>query len=159
MEEVDAFDQLDRLPESLSEEMNSIAGSSASKVLDMHYVMEKVAEVVQSDTRRAENDEDCVHEGKSGSLALFQELCHEYFNCPKGATLSGNSQYLPSFAKEIQEKVFDPFFTTKRSLGGTGLGLSVSAGIVKEHNGVIDIESKPGSGTKVVVSFPTVDST
>lgn len=48
----------------------------------------------------------------------------------------------------------DPFFTTKRENGGTGLGLSVSANIVKEHGGKLDFESQPGSGTKVTLTLP-----
>ena len=48
----------------------------------------------------------------------------------------------------------DPFFTTKRETGGTGLGLSVSASIVKEHNGSLDFASDPGSGTIVTLILP-----
>ncbi|HXE96311.1 MAG TPA: transporter substrate-binding domain-containing protein [Dongiaceae bacterium] len=48
----------------------------------------------------------------------------------------------------------DPFFTTKRESGGTGLGLSVSATIVKEHNGVLAFDSTPGSGTTVTLTLP-----
>jgi polar amino acid transport system substrate-binding protein len=48
----------------------------------------------------------------------------------------------------------DPFFTTKRESGGTGLGLSVSAGIVKEHSGTMHFETVPGKGTKVFLTFP-----
>jgi len=56
--------------------------------------------------------------------------------------------------REVQERVFDPFFTTRLSAGGTGLGLSVSRGIVMDHGGVIEIESAPGAGTMVTVSLP-----
>jgi polar amino acid transport system substrate-binding protein len=55
---------------------------------------------------------------------------------------------------EVLGQITDPFFTTKRNLGGTGLGLSVSAGIVKEHNGSMHFDSEPGRGTIAVVSFP-----
>ncbi|HEY6839238.1 MAG TPA: transporter substrate-binding domain-containing protein, partial [Geobacteraceae bacterium] len=48
----------------------------------------------------------------------------------------------------------DPFFTTKREIGGTGLGLSVSAGIVKEHGGTLDFDSAPGAGTTVELRLP-----
>jgi two-component system NtrC family sensor kinase len=48
----------------------------------------------------------------------------------------------------------DPFFTTKRDSGGTGLGLSVSANIVKEHGGLLAFHSEPGAGTTVSLSLP-----
>jgi PAS domain S-box-containing protein len=50
-------------------------------------------------------------------------------------------------------KVFDPFFTTKRPGGGTGLGLTISLAIVKEHGGAIDVESSAG-GTAFQVVLP-----
>ncbi|MBI4849034.1 MAG: hypothetical protein HY808_10755 [Nitrospirae bacterium] len=51
-------------------------------------------------------------------------------------------------------KVFDPFFSTKEVGGGTGLGLSLCFGIINQHNGEIDIESRKGPGTTVTVSLP-----
>ncbi|MFH0781417.1 MAG: transporter substrate-binding domain-containing protein [Pseudomonadota bacterium] len=53
-------------------------------------------------------------------------------------------------------RLTDPFFTTKRELGGTGLGLSVSAGIVKEHSGALEFQSTPGFETIVTLRLPIV---
>ncbi len=57
-------------------------------------------------------------------------------------------------APENITRLTDPFFTTRRESGGTGLGLSVSATIVKEHNGLLEFESTPGSGTTVTLTLP-----
>jgi polar amino acid transport system substrate-binding protein len=50
----------------------------------------------------------------------------------------------------------DPFFTTRRAAGGTGLGLSVSAGIVKDHHGKLEFRSAPGTGTTAILTLPAM---
>jgi PAS domain S-box-containing protein len=52
------------------------------------------------------------------------------------------------------KQIFDPFFTTKRHQGGTGLGLSIAYGIIKEHQGRIEVESKVGLGTTFCIYIP-----
>ena len=52
------------------------------------------------------------------------------------------------------KNLFEPFFTTKPPGEGTGLGLSVSYTLIKEHKGTIDVESQPGGGTTFTVVIP-----
>ena len=61
-----------------------------------------------------------------------------------------------SIPRENLDKIFDPFFTTKETGEGTGLGLSVSYGIIKKHKGEILVSSEPGTGTQVSVYLPAV---
>jgi PAS domain S-box-containing protein len=56
--------------------------------------------------------------------------------------------------RAVLPKIFDPFFTTKKIGQGTGLGLSVSYGIISDHKGNIDVESEPGAGTTFIITLP-----
>jgi len=59
---------------------------------------------------------------------------------------------------ETLRHVFEPFFTTKQPGRGTGLGLSMAYGTVKNHGGGIDIKSTPGQGTKITILLPALVS-
>lgn len=59
---------------------------------------------------------------------------------------------------EIREKIFNPFFTTKEPGKGTGLGLAMVYGIIKEHKGLVDVKSALGKGTTFEIYLPTADS-
>lgn len=58
----------------------------------------------------------------------------------------------PGISRKEQSKIFEPFFSTKSN--GTGLGLSVSYGIVRNHQGNISVQSRPGEGTQFIVKIP-----
>ena len=60
----------------------------------------------------------------------------------------------PGMPPEVQAKIFEPFFTTKPAGEGTGLGLSLSRGIIQEHGGTIGVETARGAGTTFIIELP-----
>lgn len=62
----------------------------------------------------------------------------------------------PGIPEDVKSRIFDPFFTTKPVGVGTGLGLSLSHGIIERHGGRISVESQAGQGTTFVIELPLV---
>lgn len=63
----------------------------------------------------------------------------------------------PGMSPEITSRVFEPFFTTKPRGEGTGMGLAVVHGIVKDHGGSITLESAPGAGSVFHIDLPAIE--
>lgn len=82
-----------------------------------------------------------------GVLTVSTEVDRETGSCSVTIGDSGSG-----ISADVQKKLFTPFFTTKPS--GTGLGLAVSYGIVKDRTGDIRVESTPGEGAAFVVVLP-----
>lgn len=96
---------------------------------------------------RAKNSETKVFHIKAGTVDRQgrQYLRLEFFDNGIG------------IRQEDLGKIFDPFFTTRRDKGGTGLGLSLSFGIIREFGGTIVVESEEGNYTRFIVDLPTID--
>ncbi|MCG6930235.1 MAG: GAF domain-containing protein [Desulfofustis sp.] len=63
----------------------------------------------------------------------------------------------PGIGKKERDKIFEPFFSTKSK--GTGLGLAVSYGIIRNHHGEISLQSHPGKGTRFIITIPVSQDT
>jgi sigma-B regulation protein RsbU (phosphoserine phosphatase) len=117
--------------------------------------LEAVAEAV------APNDEAIAGKVvvKSGTADLREpQIGYEIVPAGRYATLSVSDDGCGIEPQEVG-RVFEPFFTKKRvnETSGSGLGLAIVHGVVKEHEGFIDVASTPGAGTTISLYFPLVD--
>ena len=62
----------------------------------------------------------------------------------------------PGIPQEMVDKIYDPFFTTKRPGGGSGLGLTICLGVIKDHGGRIEVQTSEGAGTTFRVFLPAI---
>src|SRR6266545_1605546 len=83
---------------------------------------------------------------KGGNLILMAEDVGDSVVISVGDTGTG-------MAPEVKSRIFDPFFTTKGK-AGMGLGLAVSFGIIRRHEGSVEVDSEVGVGTKFRISLP-----
>lgn len=88
---------------------------------------------------------------KGGTLTLLAEDVDESVVISVGDTGTG-------MAPEVKSRIFDPFFTTKGK-AGMGLGLAVSFGIIRRHEGSVEVESEVGAGTKFKIILPKAQLT
>lgn len=84
---------------------------------------------------------------KEGTIAITTRLINDHVQIEIADNGKGISQ-------EIIGKIFDPFFTTKSVGSGVGLGLSITFGIIKDHQGKIDVKSEENKGTVFTISLP-----
>jgi two-component system NtrC family sensor kinase len=114
---------------------------------NLHLVMGDASQLQQAVIALSTNAMDAMPDGglltlnaRNGGKELFVEVTDT--GC--------------GIAPEHLPRIFDPFFTTKEVGRGTGLGLAVCYGIVTEHGGRLNVESKPGHGTKFTIALPAL---
>jgi hypothetical protein len=143
--------------------------------VNLNRVVEEILQLVRKDMDRARvqvtlRRDEALPEMVADANAIGQVLLNLLTNArramPDGGEITIETGYDPEarsvrlvvqdtgtgIAPEILLKIFDPFFTTKSD--GTGLGLSVSHGIIHDHHGSIDVESEVGKGTTFTVTLP-----
>ena len=162
---------------SITQGLLSFARQSAGvrAAVNLNRVVEEILQLVRKDMDRAHVEvtlrrDDALPEIVADANAIGQVLLNLLTNArramPDGGEITIGTSYDPAarsvrlvvrdtgtgISPDILPKVFDPFFTTKSD--GTGLGLSVSHGIVHDHQGNVDVRSEVGKGTTFTVTLP-----
>ena len=125
-------------------------------------VMADSGQVEQVIMNLAANARDAMPKG--GTLTIVADLAEidEAICEAHGCDMAGKyviisvSDSGTGMSEEIRKRMFDPFFTTKNIGKGTGLGLSMVYGIVRQHNGFIDVDSEQGKGTTFRIYLPAI---
>tara|TARA_Y100001978_G_scaffold83446_1_gene74879 strand:- start:9990 stop:11453 length:1464 start_codon:yes stop_codon:yes gene_type:complete len=159
-----------------------IAGHNAAERVwgpcDLVAALDRTLELVQHELERAEvkivfTCDDCLPlvAGNIGELeqVFLNLIINAQHAMPEGGTLAVSARVvdeavLMEFADTgigipdaLLDNIFEPFFSTRSEQGGTGLGLSVSYGIVERHGGSIEVHSEYGEGTRFSLRFPVAE--
>jgi two-component system NtrC family sensor kinase len=129
--------------------------ASRSSGIEVHMRLDESNPQVRGDEQKLQqvllnllvNAESAMDGSEMRHLSLMTRCKHETVQIVVSDT--GHGMH-PS----VSQRVFEPFFTTKPPGEGTGLGLSVSYGIIKAHGGTISVESTPDSGTTFTIALP-----
>ncbi|MBW1841564.1 MAG: GHKL domain-containing protein, partial [Deltaproteobacteria bacterium] len=123
--------------------------------LDMPYIMAEHNRLEQVFINLVTNAIDAMDEKTDRSDAVDSKKRLKITSFAENGmvvvTVSDTGVGMPD---EVKSKIFEPFFTTKKIGKGTGLGVSISYGIVKDYDGTIEIESDVGKGATFKISFP-----
>ncbi len=124
-------------------------------------IMCDVSQVDQVLINLATNARDAMQRGGQLTIVTEEVLLDDAFIRVHGFDRPGSYALISvtdtgcGMDEKTKEKIFEPFFTTKEVGKGTGLGLSIVYGIVRQHDGYIEVFSEPGKGTTFDIYIPT----
>lgn len=137
-------------------ELRMILGQNELPIFGDAHQIEQILINLVTNARDAMNDGGTLTISTSIILA-DEDFAERYAVKPGQYMLLTVSDTGTGIDKKQLNRVFEPFFTTKGKGKGTGLGLAMVYGIVKQHNGVLDIESDIGVGTTFKIYFPGME--
>ena len=92
------------------------------------------------------------------SISLSEALADKYVDLNQGEHLRISvADNGPGIDANHIERIFEPYYTTRPFGEGSGMGLAVAHGIIKNHNGMITVDSQPGHGTTFTIYFPVIE--
>jgi PAS domain S-box-containing protein len=153
------------------EQTTKLLERTIAKMLEIEVILEPVLAMIHADPTQidqilmnlAVNARDAMPRGgrltlETKNVVLDKEYCRSQVEAREGphvmlrVTDTGHGM-----DEETRERIFEPFFSTKEQGRGTGLGLAMVFGIVKQHGGHITCESQPGHGTTFRIYFPVCE--
>ncbi|KAF0249272.1 MAG: Multi-sensor hybrid histidine kinase, partial [bacterium] len=117
-------------------------------------------QIIQTIVNMCINARDAMPDGGLLNISTSRVTLDEQFTYAHPGSKVGNYVLLrvsdtgTGMTEETKHRIFEPFFTTKKDRKGTGLGLAMVYGIIKNHNGYVDVESEIGVGTTFSIYLP-----
>ena len=166
----------DRIPLDLSgvvREMQKIALETFPKNIEIHALLDEPLWLVLGDATQCHqvllnlsvNARDAMPQGGkitlgAANVCLGESTAKQLLGARAGKyvclSVTDNGSGMPP---AVKDKIFEPFFTTKEVGKGTGLGLATVSSIIKNHEGVLDLQTEVGRGTSFKIYLPAIAST
>ena len=150
------------------EQVKNLLGRTLPKKINISVALEKGLAIIHADSSQVQqvlmnlavNAKDAMPNGgkltiQTSNVVLDEEFCRSHLGAKPGRyAMVSVSDTGHGMDKQILGHIFEPFYTTKGMGRGTGLGLAMMYGIVKQHAGYIECESVVGAGTSFRVYLP-----